>query len=96
VEIYLLENSIPIPYFYSDNKTVLYRFNRKLVLNKKVYDIFNYGSLIVVFVLLILMLTDAVPRETFIYIASFAIVLLIIRIFLRIKISIQNKKSIKE
>jgi len=65
-------------------------------LNKKVYDIFNYGSLFVVFVLLILMLTEAVPRQWFIYIASFAIVLLIVRIFLRIKISIQNKKNLKE
>ena len=65
-------------------------------MNKKYYDIFNYGSLIVVFGLLILMLTEAVPREWFVPIAAFAIVLLIIRIFLRIKISIQEKKKIKE
>jgi len=62
-------------------------------LNKKTYDIINYGSLIVVFALLILMLTDAVPKEWFVPIAAFAIVLLIIRIFLRIKISLQNKNQ---
>jgi len=65
-------------------------------LNKKVYDIFNYGSLIVVFGLLILMLTEAVPRDWFVPIAAFAIVLLIVRIFLRIRISLQNKKNLKE
>jgi len=62
-------------------------------LNKKLYEIFNYGSLIVVFVLLILMLTKAVPVEWFVYLASFAIVLLVVRIFLRIKISLQNRKK---
>lgn len=62
-------------------------------MNKKTYDIINYGSLIVVFALLILMLTDAVPKEWFVPIAAFAIVLLIIRIFLRIKISLQNKNQ---
>ncbi|RPI73910.1 MAG: hypothetical protein EHM47_05010 [Ignavibacteriales bacterium] len=65
-------------------------------MNKKVYDIFNYGSLIVVFGLLILMLTEAVPRDWFVPIAAFAIVLLIVRIFLRIRISLQNKKNLKE
>jgi hypothetical protein len=39
------------------------------------------------------MLTKAVPVEWFVYIASFAIVLLIVRIFLRIKISLQNRKK---
>jgi hypothetical protein len=63
-------------------------------LNKKLYDIFNYGSLIVVFGLLVIMLTKAVPVEWFVYIASFAIVLLIVRIFLRIKISLQNRKKV--
>jgi L-asparagine transporter-like permease len=65
-------------------------------LNKKYYDIFNWGSLIVVFGLLIVMLTEAVPREWFVTIAVFAIVLLIVRIFLRIRIHSQNKKKIKE
>lgn len=65
-------------------------------MNKKYYDIFNWGSLVVVFGLLIVMLTEAVPREWFVPIAVFAIVLLIVRIFLRIRIHSQNKKKIKE
>jgi len=62
-------------------------------LNKKFYEIFNYSSLIVVLGVLILMLTKAVPVEWFVYLASFAIILIIIRIFLRIKISLQTRKK---
>lgn len=65
-------------------------------MNKKFYDFFNYGSLIVVFILLILMLTESVPRNWFVPFASFAIVLLVIRIILRIYISIKNKNKVKE
>lgn len=65
-------------------------------MNKKFYEIFNYSSLIVVLGVLILMLTKAVPVEWFVYLASFAIVLIIIRIFLRIKISLQTRKKTQE
>jgi len=65
-------------------------------LNKKFYEIFNYSSLIVVLGVLILMLTKAVPVEWFVYLASFAIILIIIRIFLRIKISLQTRKKTQE
>jgi cell division protein FtsW (lipid II flippase) len=65
-------------------------------LNKKYYDIFNYGSIAIVFIVLILMLAKAVPVEWFVPLAAFAIVLLIIRIFLRIYISVQNRKKKEE
>jgi len=64
-------------------------------LSKKFYDIFNYGSLAIVFIILILMLTKAIPVEWFVYLASFAILLLILRIFFRISISVKNRNKIK-
>jgi len=65
-------------------------------LNRKFYNIFNYSSLILVLILLILMLTKAVPVEWFVPIASFAILLLIVRIFLRISMSMKERSKLKE
>jgi len=63
---------------------------------KKYYNIFNYGSLIIVLILLILMLTKLVPVTWYIYFVSFGILLLVIRIILRIYITVKygNKKKV--
>ncbi|OGU32758.1 MAG: hypothetical protein A2057_15485 [Ignavibacteria bacterium GWA2_35_9] len=63
---------------------------------KKYYDFFNYSSLIIVFILLVLMLTRSVPTGWFIYFVSFGILLLIVRIILRIYIAIKYSNQKKE
>ena len=62
-------------------------------MTEKSFNIFNYSSLAVVALLVVLMLTDAVPRESYLYLLVFAILLLIIRIILRINFIRKNKKQ---
>jgi hypothetical protein len=53
-------------------------------MKNNLYSFFNYGSLVVVFALIIIMLLDLVPRESFVYLLSVAILLIIARVVLRI------------
>ncbi len=62
-------------------------------MTEKSFNIFNYASLAIVALLVILMLTEAVPRESFIYLLAFAVILLIVRIILRINFIRKNKSG---
>ena len=62
-------------------------------MTEKSFNIFNYASLAVVALLVVLMLTDAVPHESYIYLLVFALVLLVVRIILRIIFIRKNNKQ---
>ncbi len=49
------------------------------------YNVFNYGSLAVVVLFIIIMLTRIAPRQANTYFLVISILLLVFRIFLRIK-----------
>lgn len=59
------------------------------------YKIFNYGSIIVIFAFIILMLFNLVAKDWYIPLLIISIVLLVLRIVFRLYISSYNKK-IKE
>jgi hypothetical protein len=56
------------------------------------YKIFNYASLAVVIIFIILMLTQAVPREWYVTLVYIGIGLLVLRIISRIYITSYQKK----
>jgi uncharacterized MAPEG superfamily protein len=60
---------------------------------KKYYSFFNYGSLIFIAIVVLLVSLQIVHGEPANYILIFAILLLILRIVFRIIFVVQNKKS---
>lgn len=60
------------------------------------YKYFNYGSIAVIAILLLLMLTDSVPKESFFGLLIFAIVLLLLRVIFRVFFAIKYKKEKEE
>ena len=56
------------------------------------YKIFNYASLAIVMIFIVLMLTEAVPREWFVTLVYIGIGLLVLRIISRIYITSYQKK----
>jgi uncharacterized membrane protein (DUF4010 family) len=63
-------------------------------LEKKHFDWFNYGSLIIIAIMLALMIFKLVPQEWFMPLLVFGIFLMAIRVILRIKYmkSLRNKE----
>lgn len=59
----------------------------------KFYTIFNYSSIAVVAVFFILILTETVPRESYIALLIVTIVILILRVVLRIYLQSYLKRS---
>ncbi len=57
-----------------------------------IYKIFNYASLAIVLIFIVLMLTEAVPREWFVTLVYIGIGLLVLRIISRIYITSYQKK----
>ena len=62
------------------------------MLNKKTYNIFNYASMTVIVILLVLMFTKTVPIESNVYILGFAFLILILRIVVRLIVSSKINK----
>jgi predicted membrane channel-forming protein YqfA (hemolysin III family) len=60
------------------------------------YKYFNYGSIIVIAILLLLMLTETVPKESFFGILIFAIALLLLRVIFRVYFVMKSKKAKEE
>ena len=56
------------------------------------YKIFNYASLAIVLIFIVLMLTKAVPREWYVTLVYIGIGLLVLRIISRILITSYQKK----
>jgi FlaA1/EpsC-like NDP-sugar epimerase len=61
----------------------------------KYYTIFNYSTIAIVIVFLILILTDVVPRETYIPFLIITVVILIGRIIARVYLNSYLKKNRK-
>jgi len=61
----------------------------------KYYNIFNYGSIVLVFLLLMAMVFKLVPTELFMPLLYFGIAILVLRIILRIYLVSYNKKKQK-
>jgi hypothetical protein len=59
----------------------------------KFYSIFNYATIAIVIVFLILILTDAVLKETYVTLLIITVIILIARIALRIYLNSYLKKS---
>lgn len=57
-----------------------------------IYKIFNYASLIIVFLFIVLMFTETVPKSWFIPMVYIGMVLLVLRIGLRIYMTSYMKK----
>ncbi len=64
-----------------------------MTISKSLYDIFNYGSLLAVALLAVLMFAHIAPQESYNYLIYAAILLLAMRIFIRVYYFIQNKKN---
>lgn len=60
------------------------------------YKYFNYGSIALIALLLILMLTETVPKESFFLILVFAIAVLLLRVILRVYFVVKSKKGNEE
>ncbi len=60
------------------------------------YKYYNYGSIIVIAVLLLVMLTNMVPKDSFFGILIFSIALLVLRVVFRIYFLIKYKKVKEE
>ncbi|GIK60933.1 MAG: hypothetical protein HND39_14775 [Ignavibacteriota bacterium] len=61
----------------------------------KYYTIFNYSTIAIVIVFLILILTDVVPRETYIPFLIITVIILIGRIIARVYLNSYLKKNRK-
>jgi FlaA1/EpsC-like NDP-sugar epimerase len=61
----------------------------------KYYTIFNYSTIAIVIVFLILILTESVPRETYITFLVITIIILIARIAARVYLNSYLKKNSK-
>jgi low temperature requirement protein LtrA len=65
-------------------------------MNNDWYKYFNYGTIILVAVLLILVLTNTVPKDFYVPILVFTIVIFILRIIARVYYSMQLRKKNRE
>lgn len=63
------------------------------MITKKSFNIFNYGTLLLIGVLVFLMLMNVLPEETFIYVLVFAIILFFVRVAVRLVYIKQNRKN---
>lgn len=91
-----MEYPIPIFYIYNLNNENFDSFKESFnnfMMSKGFFNIFNYSSLGIVIVLVVLMYTQIAPRESFIYIVVFALLLLAARIVLRVYYIKQSKKD---
>ncbi|NWG27744.1 MAG: hypothetical protein HXY48_04330 [Ignavibacteriaceae bacterium] len=59
----------------------------------KFYKVFNYSSIVVVLIFLVLILTESIPREAYITLLVITIVILVARIVFRIYLHSYLKKS---
>jgi len=59
----------------------------------KFYNIFNYSTIAIVIVFLVLILTETVPREMYVTLLVITVIILIARIALRIYLHSYLKKS---
>lgn len=60
------------------------------------YKYFNYGSIAVIAVMLLLMVTNSVPTELFRSMLFFAIGILLLRVIFRIYFVVKSKKMKEE
>ena len=63
------------------------------MITKTFFDYFNYGSLTVVILLVVLMYTDVITRGLWLYALIFALLIFIARIVIRFLYIKQNKKD---
>ncbi len=63
------------------------------MITKKSFNIFNYGTLLLIGVLVCLMIMNVLPEETFIYVLVFAIILFFVRVAVRLVYIKQNRKN---
>jgi NhaP-type Na+/H+ or K+/H+ antiporter len=63
------------------------------ILTRKNFNIYTYTAISIIIVLLALMVTKILPVEYFVPVLVVSILLFIIRLFLRIYLSIQDKKE---
>jgi len=59
----------------------------------KFYTVFNYTSIVLVVIFLILILTESVPREAYMAILVITVIILITRVVLRIYLHSYQKKN---
>lgn len=57
------------------------------------YKYFNYGTIAIVTILLVLILADIIPKDFYIPLLIFTVAIFILRIAARIYISVQSKKQ---
>jgi len=63
-----------------------------MIITKKYFRVFNYGSLILASILILLIITRIAPEESFIYFVIVIILIFVSRIFIRI-LNIKNIKN---
>ena len=61
----------------------------------KFYAVFNYTTIAVVIIFLVLILTESIPRETYVTLLIITIIILVARIALRVYLQIYLKKNSK-
>ena len=61
----------------------------------KFYSVFNYTTIAVVIIFLVLILTESIPRETYVTLLIITIIILVARIALRVYLQLYLKKNSK-
>jgi FlaA1/EpsC-like NDP-sugar epimerase len=61
----------------------------------KFYAVFNYTTIAVVIIFLVLILTESIPRETYVTLLIITIIILVARIVLRVYLQLYLKKNSK-
>ena len=59
----------------------------------KFYTVFNYSSIAVVIIFLVLILTESIPREMYVTLLIITVIILVARVALRIYLYTHLKKS---
>jgi FlaA1/EpsC-like NDP-sugar epimerase len=59
----------------------------------KFYTVFNYSSIAVVIIFLVLILTESIPREMYVTLLIITVIILVARVALRIYLHSYLKKS---
>lgn len=59
----------------------------------KFYKIFNYSTIVIVAIFLILVITETIPKETYLTLLIITIVIFFARIGLRVYLHLYQKKS---
>lgn len=65
-------------------------------MNMNWYKYFNYGTIIFVLILLLLILTEAIPKDYYVPILALTIIIFIARIVARIIFSVKSKSKNQE